>query len=222
VVPPESEVKGIGITLLSRSVSTVREITETIGTLSNQFQRLKLTILDFSEKHLFDRDTYIALLDLETWLSSDEFILKELRTGGFTGAVVVLTSRGLGNPEMAKLSSEKVFFFDRTLDSRALPSLIRKLLEDAMIVARKHRRHITDEVAELQIPGRTELITCRVRNLSSGGAYLEFDSPLPIIKGDEVLIRIRLSKLARVYSVRSRVAWVTKSGMGIQFLESKV
>ncbi len=215
-----SEVKGVGITLLSRSVSLVREIGSTLDGMSSEIRKLKLTVLDFSEKLLFDSAAYLVIVDLETWKSNDESVLEELRKLGYKGPVIVLTTL---NKEDKKPSTEnKLTFFNRSKGPAELQDLIRRLLKDVMLHDRKHVRHTTDQIAQILIPGRTDFLTVRVRNLSEGGAYLEADAPLLLIKGDPVSVRIRLPKLERIHVLKARVAWVRKNAVGVQFVDHKV
>jgi len=88
------------------------------------------------------------------------------------------------------------------------------------------RRFYTEEEAHLELFKGGTSIQSKVRNLSKGGAFIEYKGP-PISVGEMLRVNIELKKVERRYEFNAKVVWSAKvspwgedPGVGIQFIKS--
>lgn len=206
-----------GIVILSRDPKTRDDISRLFAGLDIAYGELPVTVLDMSLLSRIENQAKLVVLDLETWVPSDEMALNELRGGGYAGPVIVLTKR-LNEAASASYLEERVIFYDRSNGIDELLGIGKRLIQGALNHPRKYPRHFTNERAELRIDGQAATFSCKLRNLSKGGALLEVERSFAIRIGDVVALRIHLTQLNRVYNVRARVAWVRMPRFGVEFI----
>ena len=83
-----------------------------------------------------------------------------------------------------------------------------------------HRRYPTSQNAEIETSGTRYL--SRVRNLSKGGAFLEFLTPPGLKNGELLKVKLELKDLNRTYTFPAKVVWTHKHGsrglgIGVEF-----
>ena len=82
------------------------------------------------------------------------------------------------------------------------------------------RRFVTQELAHIEIYGKSGRILTKMGNLSASGAFFEVLSPnFTIKKGDIARVTINLRSLNRVHVVDCEVVWAKGLGVGVQFLK---
>ena len=82
------------------------------------------------------------------------------------------------------------------------------------------RRFVTQELAHIEIYGKSGKILTKMGNLSASGAFFEVLSPnFSIKKGDIARVTINLRSLNRVHVVDCEVVWSKGLGVGVQFLK---
>lgn len=82
------------------------------------------------------------------------------------------------------------------------------------------RRFVTQELAHIEIYGKTGRILSKMGNLSSTGAFFEVLSPnFSIKKGDIARVTINLRSLNRIHVVDCEVVWAKGLSVGVQFLK---
>ena len=208
---------GLYLIILSRQAKTRDELAREMETMRDEFADLVVLGYDMSQISTFNKDAQLVIVDLEKWVPSDELALSELREGGYNGPVIVLTKR-LTESASADYAAERIIFFDRTKGNQELAGIARRMLLGSLIAARKHPRHQTNEMADVQVAGNPKFYECKVRNMSKGGAFLEIQTAFAIDVGDIVTVKIRLAQINRLYTVKARVAWVKLPGFGVQFM----
>jgi hypothetical protein len=207
----------IKIILFSRHAETREELARELDALRTDFPDFEFVTFEMNAMSSVDKTAQLVMLDLETWIPSDEMVLSDLRAAGFEGSVIVLTKR-VGESSSQSYGTEKVIFYDRSRGIRELLGITKRTLLGSLVAARKHPRHPTNETAEMQIDGIRGIYICNIKNLSKGGAFLELTRALNIRIGDTVILKINLEKVNRVYSVRARIAWIQSPGLGVEFL----
>jgi len=210
-------VKNDGIVILSRESKTREELKRLFDGLNYEFVNLKVTALDMSHLGHIELEVRLVILDLETWIPSDELALSELRVKGYNGPVVVLTRR-LSENASASYGEEKVIFFDRARGIDELLGIGKRLIQGQASSPRKFIRHFTNEMAEVRVDGHGSVFHCKVRNISKGGALLIAEQVFSLGIGDSVVLKIHLTQLKRLYHVRARVAWIRLPKFGVEFV----
>jgi hypothetical protein len=206
-----------GIVILSRESKTREELKRTFDGLIYEFANLSIATLDMSHLGHIEPKTRLVILDLETWIPSDELALNELRINGYEGPVIVLTRR-LSESAGTSYGDEKVVFFDRAHGIDELLGIGKRLIKGQAGSARKFIRHFTNEKAEVRVDGLSSVYLCKVRNISKGGALLIAEQTLSLGIGDNVVLKIHLTQLKRLYHVRARVAWIRLPKFGVEFV----
>lgn len=206
-----------GIIILSREAKTREELKRLFIGLNYEFENLKVTALDMNHLGHIDTGARLVVLDLESWVPSDELALNELRVHGYSGPVVVLTRR-LHENASSSYGEERVIFFDRARGIDELLGIGKRLIQGEVSYPRKFVRHITNEKAEVRVDGKSAVFVCKVRNISKGGALLIAEQALALGVGDAVVLKIHLTQLNRLYHVRARVAWIKLPRFGVEFV----
>ena len=159
--------------------------------LRDQFENLSITGLDPSKISAdIEKVADAIVLDIEQWSHADEMIIAGLRGTGYKGPVLIVAKKEPTDVLPTTRIFDKVAFLAKPCDPKELVGIIRRMLLAPIIAARKFTRHETNERADLQIEGQTMFHSCRVKNMSKGGAYLEFARPLHVRIGDVVILRV--------------------------------
>ena len=203
--------------LLGRSSVTRNELAKDLDCLKDDFPDLQIVKLDLSLLSAVNRTSQLVVIDLENWQPSDELVINDLRNQGYEGPIVVLTTR-VDEATSNSYTSEKILFFDRGKGVEELRGVTRRMLLGSLIASRRHPRHPTNEKAELQLENQRDTFACSVRNLSAGGAFIEFERVVLLRVGATVSLRIHLPRVGRIHSVKARVAWIKGTGIGVEFL----
>lgn len=167
-----------------------------------------------------DRLTAAVIINVPEWNTREEQCLIDLRKTGYTGPVLVTAKADQSSSLKELIEMKDVTFLDKPFETRDLVGLVRKMLKARQIAQQVHRRFPTAQEAEIE-SASGKLIT-RVRNLSKGGAYLEFLTAAPLRVGETVKLRMELKDLNRTYVMPARVVWTARSssrgaGVGLEF-----
>lgn len=82
------------------------------------------------------------------------------------------------------------------------------------------RRFATQELAHIEIYGKSGRILTKMGNLSASGAFFEVLSPnFTVKKGDVARVTVNLRSLNRVHIVDCEIVWAKGLGVGVQFLK---
>lgn len=82
-------------------------------------------------------------------------------------------------------------------------------------------RFETRESATMQKIGQMGFIVAQLRNLSQGGACVEWaNETFHLAKGDIVTLSITLSQLGKKYNMNAKVIWKVGRRSGMQFISS--
>lgn len=166
-----------------------------------------------------DRLTAAVIMNLTEWNLKEAFVLQELRKKSFLGPVLVCAKSDLS--VIKELRSQRdVVFLAKPFETKDMLGIVRKMLLAHSVSQQVHRRFLTSQDAEVEISGQ-KLIT-RVRNLSRGGAFLEFMTPSPLKVGEFVTVKLELKDLKRTYKMPAKIVWTHKHGnrglgIGVEF-----
>lgn len=227
-----SQLEGPNVVIICDDLKVRNDLINQLNVLREQFDNLKISGLEpnMASSDL-EKIAQVVIIDVKYWSHADEMMVAGLRGTGFKGPMLILAQKeaqsgdvgtGVNNREFPKGGIfEKIVFLNKPFDPKEMLGVVRRMVLAPIIAARKHTRHDTNEVAELQISGRKSSFSCRVKNMSKGGAYLEFFRSIEIKVGDSVLFKVRLGQIKREYRLRARVAWLNMStGVGIEFSTS--
>lgn len=200
----------------------------------NYILQKKLEVLDYEFKGLsfmgvhpaglqasVDRLTASVIINLSEWSARDMKMISDLRSGGYNGPILVMAKPDT-EASMAELRAQPgVGYLEKPFEPKDLIGITRKMLHARKVSHQVHRRFNTAQDAEVEAVGGKKLLS-RVRNLSRGGAYLEFLTPAPVKIGEIVTVKLELSQLNRVYTLPAKVIWTSRgsgrgAGVGVEF-----
>jgi len=162
-----------------------------------------------------------VVFDVENYSPADEASIIKLRDYGYVGSIIVLGQRAVGAGFPHTRFFEKVVFVDKPYDDNDVIGIVRRMLLAPLIAGRKYPRHETNETAELHFEAAQLTGVCKVKNMSKGGAFIEFGKSVDVRIGDMVTLKIKLGQLKREYAIRARVAWINpRGGFGVEFTNS--
>lgn len=82
------------------------------------------------------------------------------------------------------------------------------------------RRFLTQELAHVEIYGKSGQFLCKIGNLSATGAFLEILNPnFSVESGELIRVTVNLNKVNRVHVIDCVVVWTKTNGIGIHFLK---
>lgn len=105
---------------------------------------------------------------------------------------------------------------------KVLPISDQTMNEKTTTSNRVAKRYQTQEPARLEVLSKKEFIYCRMRNLSSTGAFFEItNSSYSPKKGDIVRITINLKQVNASHIINGEVIWSKGYGVGVSFIKQK-
>jgi response regulator RpfG family c-di-GMP phosphodiesterase len=195
---------------------------------TNQFYVEQASTSTQAIERISSQKVDLIVLNMDTFTPKRIKLATDLKNLGYNFPLLLLAKtvlpeslKSLGNLPSAAL-------LEKPYEVRDLAGISEKLLEGRQCKQRIFRRYMTDEVAHLEIFNKTgENIPSRVRNLSKGGAFLEYTG-MPINVGDILRVAIDLKEVDKSYDLNGRVVWSTTvspwgsdPGIGIEFIPSK-
>ncbi len=195
--------------------------------LQKKLDALELEFLDikFAGVHTaglltsVDRLTSAVIMNLNDWSPKEATLLRELRNKNYQGPILVCAKAEVRViRELRNL--REVVFLPKPFETKELLGIARKMLLARNISQQVHRRYLTTQDAEIEISGK--IMTTRVKNLSKGGAFLEFLSASAPTVGEYVTVKLELKDLNRVYKMPAKIVWTQKHGnrglgIGVEF-----
>lgn len=165
----------------------------------------------------------VIILNLPEWSTETDATITTLRDRGFRGQILaVVKDLGLWPTDsLDPVRYKAVTFLERPFQDSELIGLVRRMLAIDTPSFRSHPRYDLDQQAELQVDGRMEGVrTCVVKNVSLGGACLEFKGEIPVVAGHFITLNVNLGQTNEAHALRGRVAWVQpfKALAGVEFV----
>lgn len=120
-----------------------------------------------------------------------------------------------------------IHLLEKPFDDADMMTIVKKLLQNPALKQQKFKRYYTDVNAHIEslLTGQTQ--PTRMRNLSRGGAFLEFFDKPQFSIGDLVRLNIDLAETDTRYSLSGRVVWETNKhrstgqpGFGMEFVQT--
>lgn len=182
----------------------------------------------FSSVHIagllvaIDRLTAAIILNLTEWTPKEAIMLQEIRRVGFNGPILITAKADptVVNRDIRGMSG--VIFLAKPFDAKELLGISKKMLLARAVPQQRFKRYTTSQEAQIEVDSTGASLAMRVRNLSKGGAYLEFIQPNNIQIGELVTVTLELKDLQRKYTMPARVIWTNKHGnrglgVGVEF-----
>jgi hypothetical protein len=215
-------VQGPNLILLSRSKPARDLLNTKFSGLCGELSNLRIIPIEIEQLATQAADSIQGVVfDVENYSPADEAIIIKLRDHGYVGGVLVLGQRAAGSGFPQTRFFDKVVFVDKPYDDKDVIGIVRRMLLAPIIAARRYPRHETNETAELHFETTHLSQVCKVKNMSKGGAYLEFGKSMAVRIGDAVTLKIKLGQLNREYALKARVAWINpRGGFGVEFVNS--
>lgn len=214
------------IVLSSRTEQENYILHKKLDELSEQFRGL-----EFVGVHLqglassIERNTAVVVFNLTDWTPRDSMHLDELRAVGYSGPVLVMAKSDSSLALKALRERPSVVFLEKPYELKDLQGIVRKFLLARSVGQQVYRRFTTHQEAAVESrEGKRDRFISRVRNISKGGAFLEFLGPASFKVGEVITVTLELKDLQRVYQMPAKVVWTSKissragGGMGVAFL----
>lgn len=169
-----------------------------------------------------DRVTAAVILNVNEWSVKEAAIIQELRRSGYVSPILITAKADAVAVNKDLRSMSDVVFLPKPYDPKDILGIMRKMLMVREVSQQRHRRFATTQDAEIEIESTGSSLISRVRNLSKGGAYLEFMTPSPLKVGEYVKVKLELKDLQRTYTLPAKVVWANRQGsrglgIGVEF-----
>ncbi len=171
-----------------------------------------------------DGSTGIVVLNVGEWTNLETSHIRELSNTGYRGPILVIAKSEINKAITALKATPNVVFLAKPFDTKNLLGIVRKMLMARAVSQQVHKRFATSQTAHLEVNGRDEKVPSRVCNLSKGGAYLEFITPVPLRIGEILKLKMELKELNRTYLMSAKVIWTeavhrgSTRGVGVEFI----
>lgn len=170
-----------------------------------------------------DQMTAAVVFNFNEWTNKEAVHLEELKRIGYRGPILVIAKGDVSKAVRIAKATPGLVFLEKPFEMKDLLGIIRKMLLARAVSQRVHRRFATSQDAEVSFSNGGGTIVSRVRNLSKGGAYLEFMQPAPIKVGELVNLKMELKDVNRSYTLHAKVVWTSRTntrgaGIGVEFV----
>ncbi len=122
-------------------------------------------------------------------------------------------------------STKGTVFLEKPFEIKDLFGITDKMITGEDVRQRIFRRFQTNQEGAFAKPPAMDVqLSIRIRNLSQGGAYFEYEGRPHINIGDQIYLEIPLQQVKRDYKMKARVVWVTptsalgRNGLGVEFM----
>ncbi|MEK7356673.1 MAG: PilZ domain-containing protein, partial [Bdellovibrionota bacterium] len=164
-----------------------------------------------------------VVFNFQEWTNKEAVHLEDLKKVGYRGPILVIAKSDVSKAVRAAKATPNLVFLEKPFEMKDLLGIIRKMLLARAVLQRVHRRFATSQDAEVSFLTTGGTMSSRVRNLSKGGAYLEFLQPAPIKVGELVSVKLELKDVNRTYSMQAKIVWTSRTnsrgaGVGIEFV----
>ena len=170
-----------------------------------------------------DSQTVAVVFNFTEWTAKEAVHLEELKKIGYRGPILIIAKGDVTKAVREMRVWPGVVFLEKPFELKDLLGITRKMLMARAVSQRIHRRYATSQDAEVELMvGGAKLIS-RVRNLSKGGAYLEFMTAVPVKVGELMNVKLDLKDLNRTYTMSAKVVWTSRTnirggGVGVEFV----
>ncbi|MGE3974087.1 MAG: PilZ domain-containing protein [Bdellovibrionales bacterium] len=171
-------------------------------------------------------DTYhLLVFNTEVFNQKKLSLTSNLRDIGQNFPVLVLANTVMPETFYNVEQMKNTVLLEKPFDVKDLHGLSEKMIDGREVRQRIFRRYQTSQDGEFTKTFASDsAIQIRIRNLSQGGAFFEYEGRPTLTIGDEVQLNIPLNQMQRRYNVKAKVVWSTMTttigryGFGVQFL----
>lgn len=150
----------------------------------------------------------------------------EVRDLGHKKFPVLILANSIMADTLEELEQSKgTVFLEKPFEVKDFFGVTEKLVGKHDVRQRIFRRFQTNQEGNFCKPPTLDMTTTvRIRNLSQGGAYFEYDGRQNVHTGDQIFLEIPLSQVQKEYKMRARVIWTTpptatgRHGIGVEFI----
>jgi hypothetical protein len=164
----------------------------------------------------------VVILNSAEWSDKEAQYLGDLKALEYQGPILIASKFTSLQLKSVPMADPRAVLLEKPFDIKDLRGIVRKMLLARAVAQRVHRRFVTSQDAQVEPFGRNESYLSRVRNLSRGGAYLEFVQAVPLRTGEMVRLKMALQDVNRTYLMPAKVVWTGKDGndksVGVEFV----
>ncbi len=169
----------------------------------------------------------LMIMNLQNFTKNKIQLAHDLRNLGYNFPVLVLAHIIATDTYKAISELPNTVLLEKPYEIKDLTGISEKMIDGRTVHQRIFRRYLTNETAELELFKNGQAITGKIRDLSRGGAFVEYQGP-EIVVGDMVRMNIELKQVSRHYEVNAKVVWSTKKspfgaepGIGVEFIKQQ-
>jgi len=170
-----------------------------------------------------DQMTAAVVFNFTEWTNKEAVHLDELKKIGYRGPILVIAKGDVTKAVRTAKATPNLVFLEKPFEMKDLLGIVRKMLLARAVLQRVHRRFATSQEAEVSFLTSGGVMSSKIRNLSKGGAYLEFLQPAPIKVGELVNLKMELKDVNRSYTLQAKIVWTSRTntrgaGIGVEFV----
>jgi DNA-binding NtrC family response regulator len=180
---------------------------------------------DQAIKNIQNEKIDLLVLNTEVFNRKKLEMTSNLRELGDGFPVLILANTVMPETFYSLDTMKKTVLLEKPYDSKDLYGVSEKMIEGKDVRQRFFRRYTTNQDAEFsKSPTLDSAIQMRIRNLSQGGAFFEYDGKPYLGIGDQVQVSIALNQMQKRYKMMAKVVWTTppttlgRYGLGVQFV----
>lgn len=149
----------------------------------------------------------------------------DLRDIGTQFPVLLLANSIMADAVEDLNKSKGTVFLEKPFEVKDFFGITDKLISGQEVRQRIFRRFQTYQEGSFSKHPALDMITAvRIRNLSQGGAYFEYEGRSHAQIGDQIYLGIPLQQVQKEYKMKAKVVWTTqpaaigRHGLGVEFI----
>ncbi|MEQ1875258.1 MAG: PilZ domain-containing protein [Bdellovibrionia bacterium] len=169
----------------------------------------------------------LMIMNLQNFTKAKVQLASDLRSLGYGFPVLVLAHIIAADTYKIVSDIPNTILLEKPYEIKDLTGISEKLIDGRNVRQRIFRRYQTNETAELELFKNGQAISGKLRDLSRGGAFVEYSGP-DLVTGDMLRMNIDLKQVARRYEVNAKVVWTTRKspwgeepGVGVEFIKQR-
>jgi response regulator RpfG family c-di-GMP phosphodiesterase len=231
--PADSKGTGEDPRVVKSNILLIGRPTEETNSLRKELRRqdgLNVSVATNSEqaiKTIVNELIHLLVFNTEILTRKKIALTNDLRELGQKFPVLILANSVMADAMDELEKSKSTVFLEKPFSNRDLYGLTDKLMGGRSVRQRFFRRFSTSQEGNFsKVPSMEHATAAHIRNLSQGGAFIEYEGKPYVDIGDQICLEIPLHQVHKEYKMKARVVWVSppapvigRNGLGVEFIK---
>jgi response regulator RpfG family c-di-GMP phosphodiesterase len=154
-------------------------------------------------------DISLIVFNFDNFTNAKVDLAEKLRGLGYEIPMILLSKLVAKDASKLIAKMQRTVLLETPYEQKEFSGVIKKFLRGDKVHQRFYRRFYTNQISKIEIFKNRKELNGKVKNLSLGGAFLEFDGTMLRV-GDVIRLRFELKEVNRSYDVMAKIAWIVE------------